>query len=149
MKMRERHAVYRLSFLLACVAVVYPVARIAMGRFGVLECLILFWGVYWLWLRPAINLAFLSSRYKSRWKDNVEDQMRFSDEGIESCNEHGEGRSNWSGIRKCVETREGFILIPPSDIFLWIPFVALDGESDTQKLRELLQRNVPDFEKMR
>ncbi len=103
------------------------------------------YGALWLYLlcfHWPIYRWWLSRKYDRRPDKGIEIESVFTDTGIESKYEGGEGRTEWTMLAKWIETPEGFLIYPNESVFVWMPFSAFEKDKDIESLRELARTRV-------
>jgi hypothetical protein len=86
-----------------------------------------------VWARRAIR--------DDRVKNGV--QYEFSPIGIHVENSVGRADLKWAAIRRAIETRSAFLLLPTNNLAHTLPRRCFASGSDIDAMRELVRANVP------
>jgi hypothetical protein len=128
---------------LACLFVLIGVLSLATSGPRVLSGVLIFGGLYWLFLRAWLHRRVVTRRHASSstrdrhvtW-EIAEDKLLSETEGISKA------ELTWAMFVKVIETPEGWMMFQNKMLFHWIPRSGLANEADIARMKELVRKKV-------
>ena len=96
---------------------------------------------FWAFLLLGTFCIYWGRGFDKRPDANVRIEWQFSKEEIKTQTELGEATIQWKTFLRVVETGEGFLFYPLTNIFHWLPFSAFESAACIERVRGFVREN--------
>jgi hypothetical protein len=92
-----------------------------------------------------ISRFLIRRRFAKRPDSGTEVVWEISDAGISTSTAQSKSENLWTSLQQVVSTPEGFLFMPNTEIFYFIPHRAFESGMDIERLKELARRCAAKF----